>query len=225
VLKRVVVVVAFSLVVAACGEMGVLDGAGDLSDEFIYGGLSTTTTTTIPIVVVEGEVVLTSSELATWVNDALPDQSSGSEQVVIAQTWRRGDAERFVQASRAEIAIALPGISFPAAVPDGVRWVTSQLVFDVASATLDADVSAAFGLWADQPYSSDEGRRGVLRVGAAAGTTLIEGEIRPELRAEGFVMSWVGGAYRYELFCPSPTSEATCTAVAKSTAPLAAQLP
>ncbi len=224
-LKRVLIVAAFSLVVAACGEMGVLDGAGDLSDEFIYGGLSTTTTTTTPIVVANGEVILASSEKATWVNDSLPDQASGAIQTVIAQTWRRGDGERFVQASRAEIVIALPGISFPVAVPEGVQWVTSQLVFDVASGTLDADVSAAFGLWADQPYSSDEGRRGVLRVGSAAGTTLVEGEIRPESRTEGFVMSWVTGDYRYELFCPTPITEAACTAVAESAAPLAAQLP
>ncbi|GBE25779.1 hypothetical protein BMS3Bbin02_02068 [bacterium BMS3Bbin02] len=224
-LKRVLAVAAFSLVVAACGEMGVLDGAEDLSDEFIYGGLSTTTTTTIAIVVTEGEVVLASSESANWVNDALPDQASGVEQVVISRTWQRGDGERFVQASRAEIAIALPGILFPAVVPEDVRWITSQLVFDVASATLDADVSAAFGLWADQPYSSDESRRAVLRVGSAAGTTLVEGEIRPELRAEGFVMSWVAGNYRYELFCPTPLSEAACTSVAESAAPLAAQLP
>ena len=40
-----------------------------------------------------------------------------------------------------EIAAVLPGIQFPELLPDEVGWVTSQLVFDVASATLGAVIS------------------------------------------------------------------------------------
>lgn len=226
-MKRLVVLTALSVLFAACGESGLLDTAGDRSKDFVFGdSLPTTSTNASTVIVPAGDGKLVSTRSVAWLNDTLSDSSTGSADFVIAKVWqRRTDETRFVQASRAEIAAAVPGIFFPTAVPEDVTWVTSQLVFDLASATLDADVSAAFGLWSVDPYTSEEGRRGILRVGSSGGTTLVEGEIRPEQTDLGFVMTWVVGTYRYELFCPIPISETACRETAESSRPLANQLP
>jgi hypothetical protein len=66
-----------------------------------------------------------------WVNDELGSVADlGADDTIIA-VWYRGDqVTPWVQASRGEIANALPGIEFPELVPEGVTHVTSQLVFD-----------------------------------------------------------------------------------------------
>ena len=164
-IKRTPLLIVMALAVAACGDAGLLDGLGDRSVQAVHGETSSTTSTTEP----EREDVPLGSTRASdlvWYNDGLPGESPSSEtNVVIVSVWERGDGlTSVIQASRNEIATALPGVQFPELVPDSVGWVTSQLVYDVASGTLGADTSAQFGLWRLEPYSSDEGRTAVVRV-------------------------------------------------------------
>ena len=72
-----------------------------------------------------------------------------------------------MQAGRFEIAAALPGVEFPRLVPEKVTHISSQLVFDPLTGTLDVGTSAAFGLWTAEPYTVPriEGQLVVLRVG------------------------------------------------------------
>jgi hypothetical protein len=221
------VLLVTALFLAACGDQGLLDGLGDRSREIVYGDTTTTTT----IVVDDGESAPLGAIKATdvtWYNDGLGEAAPVPiPSVVIADVWARGDrVNRYIQASRAEIAAALPELEFPALVPDDVGWVTSQLVFDTASATLDAGTSAAFGLWADEPYSVEQGDVAVLRVGVATPSDRENaGEVRHEVVPDGNSLIWVRGSYRYELFCRTSMAEELCKEMADAAAPLADQLP
>jgi hypothetical protein len=91
---------------------------------------------------------------AVWVNDVLGDPLSILPQEVIAAVWARSNRQdRYVQASRSEIAVALPGLGFPDLLPVNVAFVTSQLVFDPTTGRLSSDAVAAFGFWSVKPYS------------------------------------------------------------------------
>jgi len=221
------VLLATSLLLAACGDQGLLDGLGDRSREIVYGDTTTTTT----IVVDNGESAPLGAIRATdvtWYNDELGEATPVPiPSVVIADVWSRGDrTNRYIQASRAEIAAAVPTVEFPSLVPDDVGWVTSQLVFDMASATLDAGTSVAFGLWKVEPYSIEDGDVAVLRVGLASSSDRESaGEIRNEIVPDGLSLSWVRGSYRYELFCRTSVAEEMCQQMAETAAPLAGQLP
>jgi len=215
-----------TILLSGCGESGLLDGLGDRSREIVYGDTTTTTT----IVVDDGETAPQGAVLAVdvdWYNDGVGEATVVPiPAVVIADVWDRNDGvNRFIQASRAEIAAALPGVEFPSLIPDEVGWVTSQLVFDTASATLDAGTSAAFGLWKSEPYTAEDGDAAVFRVGAASISEQQQaGDIRFEVVPDGLSLIWVRGTYRYELFCRGSVGEAMCEQMAQSAAPLSGQL-
>src|SRR4030042_1135821 len=60
-----------------------------------------------------------------------------------------------------------PGVESPRLGPEKVTHVSSQLVFDVQTGTLDVATAAAFGLWTASPYTvpRTEGQLVGLRVG------------------------------------------------------------
>lgn len=225
IVKRIVVVIVLALLVAACGDDGLLDGLGDRSVQAVHGETSSTTSTTDPERDDAPIGSVRSSDLV-WYNDGLPGASTSNETaVVISSVWRRGDGvTSVIQASRNEIATALPGILFPELSPDTVGWVTSQLVYDVASGTLDANTSAQFGLWHLEPYSTDGGRSALLRVRPATSTDLI-GPISSETTSTGLDLSWVAESYHYVVSCPEELAEASCWQMAESAMPLRLLLP
>lgn len=216
----IVIIVFASLVLAACGESGLFDGVGERTREIVEG----TTTTTIDWIVPEvnpSDGNLVGPENLLWFNDDIDPQFTGLSQNVIRSVWERKLNSRFIQASRAEIAAAMPSVLFPELVPEDVRWVTSQLVYDNTTGALDPDTAAAFGFWTSEPYQSDTARLGVLRIGFAsidAGTA--RSDIVPILVPDGISLGWTEDGYRYELFCRSSVSDELCTEVAAATVPL-----
>ncbi len=221
-MRRLATIIVLALLVASCGEGGLLDGVGDRAQDAVVGS-QVATTTTLPdtgngLVLRFREAI----EMAWW-NDGIPDQRIGEPSFTQGVVWGRAEA-RVIQASRAEIAAALPGIQFPRLVAEDMGWATSQLVFDVASAQLDPGTSAQFGLWATEPYSLDQSAAAVLRVGRPAESAL-RGEIIPEVVSDGLSLNWVVGDYRYELFCQSTLAEEYCMQMARSLTPLADLVP
>lgn len=220
-MRRLVILVVVAAISAACGEAGVFDGVGDRTRAFVQGP----TTTTMPPPVVDagvaGEAAVGAVDVM-WYNDQKTPQHRGESARVIADVWNtRVGNSRFVQSSRGEIADALPALKFPSIVPEQVRWVTSQLVYDEVTRTLDPNTSAAFGLWTTEPYQSDMGRIGVLRVGVApAGRTGQQTPIESIVVPEGVSLGWTDGTLRYELFCRSEISEQFCIEIAESARPL-----
>jgi hypothetical protein len=225
-MKRVAIVgLAFSALLSGCGDAGPLDGVGDATRGYVQGG-ETTTTSIAAVVAGTGEEGLIGVNDVDWFNDDLPNQMSGSAEQVVRGVWERELNSRFVQSSRTEIAQALSSLMFPDLVPENVRWITSQLVFDEATGALDADTTAAFGLWTSDPYQSDTARLGVLRVGEAAADLLqVRSEIVPIIVPDGISLGWTEAGHRYELFCRSDVSEELCIDVAHSAAPLVDLLP
>lgn len=213
--------VAGALILSACGESGPLEGVGQRSGAWVTA--ATLPTTTSPEVVVEiGDEGLVGVGDILWVNDDIgPDEVSDDPQAMIATVWRRQLGSRFVQASRVEIATALPTIRFPEAVPEDVRWVTSQLVFDPATGLLDPDTSAAFGLWIVEPYTVEGGRLGVLRVGMAPdGVGGAKSDVVPIIVPDGLSLGWTEAGLRYELFCQASVTDAVCNAISDGFVPL-----
>lgn len=215
----VVLIAAFGMILISCGEEGVFDGLGDRTQKAVVG---TTTTTDAPDdgADADEDAVFIPATAPTWYNDAIPDQAIGLPEYTIAEVWRRGrETGRFIQSSRAEIAVALPGIQFPSRVPGEVAWVTSQLVYLEDVANLDAGTSAAFGLWELEPYSTDEGRVAKLTVGATRGD-LVPGEVETEVLTAGLTLTWTDDRYRYELSCRVSVPEAQCREMVRSMVPL-----
>ncbi len=208
-------------VLAACGEGGILDGLGQRSHEYVEGSTTTTLATSVTITPVATAGVIAAQTLD-WANVGIEGEYVSPEQaVVISGVWQRGrDDGRFIQASPREIWVALPGVEFPSVVPEEARWVTSQLVFDAGSGILDIETSAAFGLWSVEPYSDDEGRLAVLRVGQAASTAEVGGGITSSGVEDGLSLSWTDGGFRYELFCVAQIPEDMCWQMVESVAPL-----
>jgi hypothetical protein len=225
-MKRLAIVgLAFSALLSGCGEAGLLDGVGDATRGYVQGEGSTTTTIAA-VVTGTGDEGLVGATDVQWFNDDLPNQMIGTSEQVTQGVWERELNSRFVQSSRTEIAQALPSVMFPDLVPENVRWITSQLVFDEATGALDADTTAAFGLWTSDPYQSDTARLGVLRVGEAAADLLaVRSEIVPIIVPDGMSLGWTEAGHRYELFCRSDVTEDLCIDVAHSAAPLAELLP
>jgi len=222
--KRILLLIVIFFA-AGCGDAGLLDGLGDRSVELVHGERSSTTTTTEPDQEAAPIGSVRSSDLI-WYNDGLPGESTSNETaVVVSAVWQRGDGTTSViQASRSEIAVALPGIQFPELIPDTVGWVTSQLVYDVASGTLDPETITQFGLWHREPYSTDGGRTALMRARPARPSDPI-GEIRPETTGDGIDLSWVAESYFYVLSCPSELVEDLCWQMAESAMPLRLILP
>jgi hypothetical protein len=215
------VIAAVALLAVGCGEAGLLDGVGDRTRTYMQG--ETTTTISIPTVAAgTGDEALVGALDVVWYNDAKDPQHVGESGDVVAGVWEdRVGNSRFVQSSRAELAAALPSLRFPEFVPDQVRWITSQLVYRESTGQLDPDTSAAFGLWTSDPYQSDTGRIGVLRVGKAAVDTQDQrSDIDLVVVPDGISLGWSESSLRYELFCRSEISEQLCTDVATSVLPM-----
>ena len=217
--------VAIAVVVAGCGEAGLLDGVGDRTRSVVVGE---TTTTLPPITVAAGEVdeALVNATDVLWFNDELGGSAEGDADAVIASVWERQGNSRFVQSSRREISLAVPALGFPSLVPDQVQWVTSQLVYNQTSGTLDPDTSAAFGMWSAEPYTTNTAQLAVLRVGRAA---LDIPSARSDLTVvavpDGVSVGWTESGLRYELFCRTEVSEELCRETAESSVLLAGLLP
>jgi hypothetical protein len=222
--RGTLVCAAAAALVVGCGDGGLLDGLGERSEDVVRG--STTTSTTILVVDDEQEFTSIDATDVSWWNDDIEKQVEGDSSFVITRIFQRGDrVTKFVQASRLEIAAALPDIRFPGLVPADVGWVTSQLVFDVISGQLDPETAAAFGLWTVEPYTVNEGRAAILRIGFATDADLQSLEIRPEPVDEGLSLIWATGKYRYELFCRTALPEELCWQMAESARRLDRQLP
>jgi hypothetical protein len=224
--RRIALIAAvISVLVAACGEAGPLDGVGDRTRALVVGD---TTTTVAPIAVAAGEEdegLVRATEVL-WFNDDIDPQFTGEPDDVIASVWERQLSSRFVQSSRREIAAALPSLVFPSLVPQQVRWVTSQLVYNATSGTLDGDTQAAFGLWTAEPYRSDTAQLGVLRVGrSSADVPSARSEVVTVAVPDGVSLTWTESGHRYELFCRSEVSEDLCRETAESAVVLTGLLP
>lgn len=223
-LHRIGLLMIVMTVLAACGDGGLLAGLGTRSQEVVYGDTSTTTTTE-PVDTVAAPLGSTRASALVWFNDGIANEGTGEASQVIAQVWARGDgASSVIQASRSEIASALTGIEFPELIPDAVGWVTSQLVYDVASGTLSQDTAAQFGLWSLEPYSSDAGRSAVLWVRSARTADRV-GKVSSETSQDGLTLSWVAEAYHYEVFCPSDLAVDYCWQMQETMMPLSLLLP
>ena len=220
--KLLIPMVLFAMAASACGDA--LSGVGDLSRRVVHGeGATSTTATTAPAgpILALGPV----TDLA-WANDGLEEATEDAETIeaVLRRVWiDRGDGvSPFVQASRYEIERVLPGIEFPRLVPSAVSHVSSQLVYDTQTATLDVATSAAFGLWSGEPYDAprSEAQLAVLRVGLKTFEEGDDNEYFSFVVADGREVSWTDGDYVYSLFCRVGVSEEACFAMAESAVPL-----
>lgn len=226
ILRRAILVLSLlAFVLTACGEAGPLDGVGELSSDWIRDDETTTTTIEIQPAGIGFEALVRATDVL-WFNDDIEGQATGSPAVVVTAVWDRRLGSRFVQASRAEIATALPTVQFPESVPSSVRWVTSQLVYDEDAGDLDVDTAVAFGLWQAEPYTLSEAQVAVLRIGVAPPETGPgKSDIVPFIVSDGVSLVWTDAGLRYELFCRSTVSEELCTEVAESSTLLSGLLP
>ncbi|MGH8944810.1 MAG: hypothetical protein ACRDVL_01515 [Acidimicrobiia bacterium] len=234
-------VVAF--LIPACGDAP-LGSVGGRSSDWINEP-TVATTTTVPVTI---PAAISSVELA-WFNDEIVNNSLQDPEATVAEVFSRREGDRFIQASRAEIAVALPGVGFPAKVPYGAKWVTSQLVIE-SSGLVSHDPSAAFGFWSAEPYtrSRSVGQMGVLRVAldpesiaelaeATEPPTCarfsdrntescdlldIAGRTIWKLTGSGAItLIWFDDTYRYELFGRSFVKEEALLEMAEIMVPLA----
>jgi len=218
-MRSLVVILALAFVVSACGDM--LEDVGDLSRGVVHGD-QVASTTTVPD---QLDLRLNPITGASWINDEIGSVTAGLElDDLLLAVWLRGDqVDQSVQASRREIAEVLPGVEFPQLAPEGVSHVSSQLVYDVQTASLGVGTAAAFGLWVGEPYTAarSEAQLAVLRVGMK---TFDDGSPDNEVFsfsvAGGRELSWVDGEYVYQLFCRTGVLAETCAAMADSTIPL-----
>lgn len=133
-------------VLAACGGSP-LESIGERSSDWIN---EPTVPTTVSVITTT-PTIIPASQLQ-WANDEIGTDDLDDREALIAAVFARREGDRFIQASRFEIAAALDGVSFPAEAPSGAEWVSSQLVID-NDGTLADDPSAAFGIWSAEPYS------------------------------------------------------------------------
>jgi hypothetical protein len=185
-----------------------------------------------------------------WVNrDLAPVGGTTPAEIISGVYTRAKPSDPFVQATPQEIALALPGLVFPSLLPPEVRYVTSQLIYDLSTVTLASEEVAAFGLWTVEPYtrSRSVGQQGVLTVVADAegiaalesGTAdtscarylAVEAECAVNLVSEspawelrdpnGETLVWYGDSFRYELFLRSGVNPELAVQIAESSRPLA----
>lgn len=214
----------FALIVSACGDA--LTGIGDLSERVVHGDGTVSTTTTTPSGI---DLHLKGVTDVAWFNDGVGSGDLGQDDTIAAvwargaAAWDRGDAvDPFIQASRHEVARALPGVQFPQLVPAAITHVTSQLVFDVSTASLDPSTAVAFGLWTDEPYTLPraESQLIVLRVGLKTFEGDPEDEIFSFQVTDGQELVWIHGDFVYQLFCRRGVSDEACFAIANSMIPV-----
>jgi len=181
-------------------------------------------------------------------NDLAPVGGTSASEIISGVYARANPSDPFVQATPAEIAIALPGVVFPSLTPPEVRYITSQLVYDLSDITLASDQVAAFGLWTVEPYtrSRSVGQQGVYTViaddeglaamGSGNADTSCARYIDQHVECAvqevgtspaweltdqlGLTLVWYGDAYRYELFLRSGVAPGLAIEMAESVRPL-----
>lgn len=234
---------AASVFISACGDTP-LGSVGQRSSDWINDP-TVATTTTVPVTIPSAT---TSAELA-WSNDEIVSSNLEDPEATVAEVFSRREGDRFIQASRAEIAVALPGVGFPAKVPYGAKWVSSQLVIEASGLVAD-DPSAAFGIWSAEPYtrSRSVAQMAVLRVAIDPESIaeLAEATEPPSCArfsdrntetcdlleiggrttwklsgSGGTTLIWFDDTYRYELFGRSFVREEALLEMAEATVPLA----
>jgi hypothetical protein len=156
--RRVLSVVVL-MALAACGE-NPLESIGSRSSDWIN---EPTVPTTVAVVTTTPTVV--AADRLKWANDGIESANLDDQAAVIQEVFGRREGDRFIQASRFEIAAALPEVAFPGLAPSGAEWVSSQLVID-NDGTVASDPSAAFGIWSAEPYtrSRSVAQMAVMRV-------------------------------------------------------------
>lgn len=221
-LRHITLILVVLSTVTACGESPLLS-LGNRSSNWINE--PKVTTTTLPEVDAPRHVAAATLE---WANDVIVNDDLEDPGAVVAAVFNRREGDRFIQASRFEIAAAIPEIAFPSLVPYGAEWVSSQLVVE-NSGRLSAEPSAAFGIWSAEPYtrSRSVAQMAVLRVSHDPETAadlaepgaefscarfaeritdecaLLDMEGRDVWKlaaAGGITLIWFEGPYRYELF-------------------------
>ena len=242
--RRLRLVLIGAVVVAACSQ-DPLQSIGLRSSDWINEPTVPTTIrveTTTPTVVDSIQLL--------WTNDELAVADPADVETVLAAVFARRQGDRFIQASRSEIAAALPDVAFPGEVPYGAEWVSSQLVLD-GDGSLADDPSAAFGIWNVEPYtrSRSVAQMIVLRIAndLEAATELSTGEVEPSCArfaerttdeceiltvgvrdtwrltaSGGTTLIWFEGPYRYELFGRSFVPDDVLTNMSGTMVPLTA---
>lgn len=157
--KTAAAAILAALVIAACGDAP-LGSVGQRSSDWINE--PEVVTTTVPPVTAPRSI---GTDSLLWSNDGIATTNLGDREALVAEVFARREGDRFIQASRAEIAALLPSVRFPATVPYGAEWVSSQLVIENSGA-LGTDPSAAFGIWSAEPYtrSRSVAQLAILRV-------------------------------------------------------------
>lgn len=241
-MKRVVRLSLIALIFVACGDAP-LQGMGNRSAGWINE--PEVVTTTIPPATTPRFVDI--AQLA-WANEDITNSNPGDRDALIAEVFQRREGDRFIQASREEIAIALPGVRFPSMAPHGARWVSSQLVIENTGA-LSRDPSAAFGIWSAEPYSRSRSvaQMAVLRVAIDPETAVEVSERGQDVSCARFsdrstnvceivdvgvrqvwkligsgsaTLIWFEGEYRYELLGKEFVAIDDLTEMAAETIPL-----
>lgn len=229
--------------VVACAESP-LESIGLRSSEWINEPTVPTTiavNTTTPTIVAMQELQ--------WANDEIETADLADRDALLAAVFARRQGDRFIQASRDEIVVALPDVAFPSTAPASAEWVSSQLVFD-NDGTISADPSAAFGIWSAEPYtrSRSVAQMVVLRVAEDldTATELSTGELAASCAlfddrnsdsceiitvasrdawllgdSGGTTLIWFEGPYRYELYGRNFVSDSVLTRMSESMTPLA----
>ena len=216
------VLFAVLVTATACGGSP-LESIGQRSSEWIN---EPTVPSTVAVVTTTPVVVPV--ERLLWSNDEIDTANLDDRGALLQEIFARREGDRFIQASRFEIAAALPDIAFPSELPSSAEWVTSQLVFD-NDGTVANDTSAAFGIWSAEPYtrSRSVAQMVIIRVAIDAETAaaLESGEEEAScarfsdrtteeceiiavagrdtwlLRASnGSTLIWFDNPYRYELY-------------------------
>ena len=213
--------VALFTLLPACGDAP-LQSIGERSSEWINEPeIVATTVLTVPA------PTSIDSKILQWSNDDIVTENLGDRAALISEVFSRREGDRFIQASRYEIATALPDVMFPALAPFGAEWVSSQLVIE-NSGELSDNPSAAFGIWSVEPYtrSRSVAQMAILRVASDQETatevaqngdiscarfaeritdqchiiTVNDRSIWRLTSASGTTLIWFDNAYRYELY-------------------------
>lgn len=211
----------FSLLIA-CGD-NPLQSLGERSSGWINE--PEVTTTTLPPTTVPRFVDVSTLR---WSNDDIVTENLSDPEGLVAEIFARREGDRFIQASREEIATALPMVRFPAQVPHGAEWVSSQLVIENTGLVSDSP-SAAFGIWSDEPYSRSRSvaQMAIFTVATDAETAAEVADPETEITcgrfssrstnqcevyeiaghpvwelasSDGTTLIWFDESYRYELF-------------------------
>lgn len=219
---RLALLAVVAVAATACGAAP-LESVGWRSSAWINEPKLPVTTTTEPSV-----ATVISIRNLMWSNDSIVNNSLEDPQAMIAEVFARREGDRFIQASKEEIAVALPDVTFPSKAPASARWVSSQLVIENTGEVSESP-AAAFGIWSAEPYtrSRSVAQMAVLRVfidainaeevalpdteiscarfadrttQQCAIVTIDDRHVWRLTAANGTTLVWFGAPYRYELY-------------------------